>query len=348
MASATPAQQRRVVTLEQLIVDTFTRIDDAGVEKPVEQPDQIGGGGTYTVIGSRLFLPPSRVGMIADYTPESLPEDMQATLKTFGPEMWAFRERTDGHPTARAVNRYRGEVRGFEYLTEPSLITPKGLEGTAFNDPLPSTIHFISYPAPRAKKVLSEVAELKKSRGWSPLVVWEPQDEDLETWMTFGAEVDIIGPNHDEALRLYSLITGPEFTDDDIKSTLTKICRQFAYMRPRVGAIIRAGHMGCCYAAPDPKGFRPDVKWLPAYWSKEREGSTEKVVDPTGAGNAFMGGVAAALDEGKTLEEAVKWGSVAASFTIEQNGLPTLTKGEDGKELWNGEDPWERVKAMGA
>ena len=39
---------------------------------------------------------------------------------------------------------------------------------------------------------------------------------------------------------------------------------------------------------------------------------------------------------------AVKWGSVAASFVIEQDGLPTLTVA-DGRELWNGQDSWDRL-----
>ncbi|WWD18480.1 hypothetical protein CI109_102932 [Kwoniella shandongensis] len=341
MATPSSSQPTRVVTLEHLILDTFTRVDEDGVETPVEQPDQIGGGGTYTIIGARMFLPPSRLGMVVDYTPSTLPEEIKDQLKSYGEELWAFRERQDGHPTARAVNRYKGQTRGFEYLTRPLLLTPSLLEGTPFHDPLPSTIHFISYPAPRAEKVLSEV---RKVEGWTPRIVWEPEDETLEDLRQVAGEVDIIAPNHNEALRLFSLIAPPSFTDDDVKSTLTRVCRQLAYLRPRIGAIIRAGHLGCCYASTETEGYRPDVKWIPAYWHEGRDGWKGKVVDPTGAGNAFMGALGAALDEGKSLDEAVRWGSVAASFTIEQNGLPKLTKGEDGKELWNGESPLDRLK----
>jgi hypothetical protein len=41
------------------------------------------------------------------------------------------------------------------------------------------------------------------------------------------------------------------------------------------------------------------------------------------------------------------WGTVAASFIIEQHGLPEVSM-EVGGELWNGEDPWERLKALRA
>lgn len=50
--------------------------------------------------------------MIVDYTPETLPLPMIASLEAFGKDMWAFRRRKDGHGTTRAVNRYRGQVRG--------------------------------------------------------------------------------------------------------------------------------------------------------------------------------------------------------------------------------------------
>lgn len=91
-------------------------------------------------------------------------------------------------------------------------------------------------------------------------------------------------------------------------------------------------------------------RWLPAYHT----GSPDRVVDPTGGGNTFLGALAVALARGKSLEEAAAWGSVAASFAIEQVGTPTLGKikdrNEDGKqggETWNGvrvDDRFEEFK----
>jgi sugar/nucleoside kinase (ribokinase family) len=75
--------------------------------------------------------------------------------------------------------------------------------------------------------------------------------------------------------------------------------------------------------------------WLPAYFGEGKE-EQERVVDPTGGGNGFLGGLAVALARGKGLEEAAAWGSVAASFAIEQVGMPVLGKDETGRETWNG------------
>lgn len=76
-------------------------------------------------------------------------------------------------------------------------------------------------------------------------------------------------------------------------------------------------------------------KWIPAYHQ-----DSPKVVDPTGGGNAFLGGLAVALARGNKLEDAAAWGSVAASFAIEQIGMPKLAAGGDDDkscpETWNG------------
>jgi hypothetical protein len=71
--------------------------------------------------------------------------------------------------------------------------------------------------------------------------------------------------------------------------------------------------------------------WIPAY---HRDPS--RVTDPTGGGNAFLGGLAVGLARGKGLEEAAKWGSISASFAIEQVGVPVLGQDAEGNEVWNG------------
>ncbi|KAL1842609.1 hypothetical protein VTJ49DRAFT_4657 [Mycothermus thermophilus] len=85
-------------------------------------------------------------------------------------------------------------------------------------------------------------------------------------------------------------------------------------------------------------------RWLPAYYGTGYQGdASEKVVDPTGGGNTFLGGLAVALARGKTMEEACAWGHVAASFAIEQVGFPVLSVDEEGREVWNGVRVEERL-----
>ncbi|CCC08298.1 hypothetical protein SMACR_01846 [Sordaria macrospora] len=80
-------------------------------------------------------------------------------------------------------------------------------------------------------------------------------------------------------------------------------------------------------------------RWLSAYHT-----DASKVVDPTGGGNTFLGGLGVALARGKSIEEACAWGSVAASFAIEQVGVPELGRDGEGREVWNGERVEERLR----
>ncbi|MFO7966871.1 MAG: ribokinase [Archaeoglobaceae archaeon] len=61
-----------------------------------------------------------------------------------------------------------------------------------------------------------------------------------------------------------------------------------------------------------------------------------KAVDTTGAGDAFCGGLAAALDRGETLQEAVKLGNLAGALSTTKMGaqeaLPTRAEIEECKK----------------
>lgn len=82
-------------------------------------------------------------------------------------------------------------------------------------------------------------------------------------------------------------------------------------------------------------------RWVPAYFGEKDQ---DRVVDPTGGGNGFLGGLALALARGHSLEEAACWGSVSASLCIEQVGVPVLGADEHGKETWNGERAEDRLQ----
>jgi hypothetical protein len=80
---------------------------------------------------------------------------------------------------------------------------------------------------------------------------------------------------------------------------------------------------------------------LPALSELALTPKSHSVVDPTGGGNAFLGGFSIGLARGQPILEAVAWGSVAASFAIEQVGTPVLTKQEEFKEITEGQSQEE-------
>lgn len=103
--------------------------------------------------------------------------------------------------------------------------------------------------------------------------------------------------------------------------------------------VVRSGKEGCYIATKE------NTAWLPAYHQ-----NSEKVVDPTGGGNTFLGGFSITLARASTIdfaaiENAVVYGAVAASFAIEQIGMPTLGRAE-GEETWNDDSVGKRIREL--
>ncbi|KAI0824594.1 Ribokinase-like protein [Trametes gibbosa] len=330
---------REFVSLGMFIIDEFSFADEHGNPTGKCLPPQIGGGGTYAAIGARIWLPPSSVGMIIDRG-DDFPVHIQSALDTYGEDLWLFRD-NQGRDTTRALNAYRGELRGFEYLTPRIRITPHDLSGTKLARP--RILHFICSPS-RASEIMAEV---KQDDSWHPTTVYEPipdrcVPEELPALQAVLPDISVLSPNAEEALSLLSMSLSPT------KALVEEACRRFLDMgvgpEGRGSVIIRSGAMGACVA----ERGQPAI-WVDAYWGGP--GSAAKVVDVTGAGNSFLGGLGAglALANGD-VREATLYATISASFTIEQEGLPRLTQGtnEDGRQVerWNEDSPERRLKEL--
>jgi sugar/nucleoside kinase (ribokinase family) len=185
-----------------------------------------------------------------------------------------------------------------------------------------------------------------------PMIIWEPVPDvcvpnELENCFEAVKLVDVISPNHVELAaffreRVIEDQLDPSSDEADGVSieidppTVEKYAKVF--LASGIGLngsgliVVRCGKDGAFAAT------REKTQWFPAYHSE----STTKVVDPTGGGNAFLGGLAVGLARDKSMEESCIWGSIAASFAIEQIGMPKLTKPQN-EEQWNGAIVWERV-----
>ena len=177
-----------------------------------------------------------------------------------------------------------------------------------------------------------------------PLFVWEPvpdlctsdEFENCQRALTF---VDVVSPNHGELGGFFGKDTNG--SDSVNFRLIEELCSQWLKggIGPdgKGGIVVRCGKDGCIVARD---GLR---KWLPAYHQ-----SAEKVLDPTGGGNGFLGGLAVGLVRAgaspgvEHLEEAAIWGSISASFAIEQVGMPILSHTPED-ERWNGVRVEERL-----
>lgn len=175
-----------------------------------------------------------------------------------------------------------------------------------------AAFHFLAKPSDLEGQV-AELLELRRKHGITarPLLVWEPappfcKATNREDHINVCQLVDTFSPNHLELTYL--------FEDDQVikpfdPSQLVSYAQRFLDAGVGVSGqgsvVIRAREHGCLIMS---RSVEPN--WLPPFYSP----TSPEVVDPTGAGNAFLGGFTAALVRSTSLTEAAMLGSVSASF----------------------------------
>jgi len=128
--------------------------------------------------------------------------------------------------------------------------------------------------------------------------------------------VDVLVPNEFEATSLIGL---PVDSDEQIRAAASALRATGA-----ANVIITLGGRGALLATA--QGFRH----FPAF--------PVKPVDTTAAGDAFVGCLGAALAEGRTLEEAMRWGNAAGALSTTKKGAqPSLPQRKEVEKLLSGD-----------
>lgn len=202
-----------------------------------------------------------------------------------------------------------------------------------------------------------------------PIFVWEPvpdlcTPEEQENFFAASRLVDVVSPNE---LELGMMFGRPGWSEDNRQDgELVKRIFESGIGPDGNGILaIRAGKDGS-YSYSKTQRI-----WLPAYHQPDPSGATA-VVDPTGAGNSFLGALAQGIMSANrepakvidsTLAASEKWreamdswgkskyipmalicATVAAGFVVEQIGVPQVSVSKEGRELWNGTEFTERVR----
>lgn len=253
--------------------------------------------------------------------------------------------RDDSRLTTRGWNSYPSDTsdhRAFRYLTPKKRLEASDLIATGLVRA--RCVHLICSPA-RAAGLRNELIEAGAVR---QIAVWEPvpdlcTPEHREKMLRTVGMMEVVSPNAEELAGFWADEELPEGEWERMETLAARVSEAGAGT-----VVVRAGKLGCLVVGKD------GAVRLPAYYDEVGERNHTKVVDPTGGGNAFVGGLGIGMARGMDMVEAAAMGTVAASFAIEQIGMPVLTQGVDGEELWNGvrvsdrlEEYRRRLQALG-
>ncbi|KAK0737189.1 Ribokinase-like protein [Apiosordaria backusii] len=304
-----------------------------------------GGSGLYSTLGARLAAKDAttseRIGCLV-LAGSDFPDTVAETLRDWGItlrlQQVADRLSTRGLLQYQGIN-FKDQV--FKYTTTPLQHTTADL---ADHPRILGSLAFYFLASPQDLEVsvsLLQVLRHHNSVPAQPLLVWEPAPASCRTelrneHLRAAKLVDVYSPNHTELLAAFQLgnATPTIFDCNIIEDLALQILESGVGPDGQGAVVIRCGEHGSLAVSQS-----YSARWFPAFY----DSTSSKVIDATGAGNSFLGALTVKLVEGAGLTEAVIMGLVAASFSIEQIGLPERAV-TDGTETWNGVGVSSRVE----
>lgn len=305
----------------------------------------MGGAGTFSAIGARLFSPPPQsksVGWIIDAGTD-FPDELRSLVSSWDTGVLI---QPRNALTTRGWNGYgENDHRAFKYLTEKKRLTAEDLTPELL---AAKSFHLICSAvrcSELVQRILERRAEALGSDAPRPIIVWEPvpdlcTPEELENTKAALNCVDVLSPNHEELGALFGFEHASGVEKQAVEKHAGELVASGIGRQGEGVIVVRSGKIGCYIAR---SGGDKRSCWLPAYHTDQ-----SKVIDPTGGGNGFLGGLAVGLVRTNfDVVEAARWGSVAASLCIEQVGMPQLADfPSGGKELWNGVSVEDRLRDL--
>jgi len=276
------------------------------VQTPYDRRREVlGGAASYFSLAARLYAPVRLMGVVGDDFRETDLERLQKKGVDIGGV-----DRAKGR-SFRWLGRYDHDL-----VTAETINTDLGVFGdwepqvpASFTD---SEFVFLANILPEIQLRMLEQVRAPVVVALDTMNYWiERKREALTTVM---ARVDIVTINEAEARQFRGT------------HNVIRAAREILALGPRAVVIKRAEY-GALALMRGTGGGAPRLFWTPAY-------PLEEVRDPTGAGDAFAGGLlghlarAGKLDD-RTLCRAVLHGTVCASFAVEQFSVDGIEQADE-------------------
>lgn len=316
-------------------------IDDIYVQDGTVHKNIPGGGGMFAMLGGCVVSPTLKVSNCLKWIVDrgrDFPLDVTKTIENWGSGVQFRDDALRG--TTRGWNYYKdNDFREFKYLTPKKQIGVRDWYEAFGEDQLQKVkcFHLLC----SSSRCLKIMGELQKIGCGSTIFVWEPipdlcnQEHFEEIKLILAGHHDatiVFSPNAEEGARL--------FNDDEplsLEECMQYIWKFDKYMGARNICVLRCGKLGSvALSARDLESGNRTVIHLPAYHSN----SPDKVIDPTGGGNSYLGGFCVGFVLTGDLYVASICGNIAAGCIIEQIGVPNF---ETATRKWNGLTFYERL-----
>lgn len=294
-------KEQHIVVFGSFVVDLMSRVPRLPVAGETVKSQSFamgpGGKGSNQAIAARRAGPAATVTMITRVGTDPLAE---IAMKTYEDEGMTTRHfiRDPDRPTAAAlimVDAASGENKIAVFLGACDHFTDA--EVTGVKDVLASADVVVCQLETNlaATRRAIEIAHAAGTRVILNPAPAQPLADDLL------AMVDVLTPNETEAALLAGLSIRPETIETDARAAAR------ALLARGVGSVIvTLGRYGALVVTPDEIEFLPPV--------------AVAVVDTTGAGDAFNGGLAVGLAEGKSLVEAARFANVVGALSVTRVG----------------------------
>ncbi|MEM1330836.1 MAG: PfkB family carbohydrate kinase [Planctomycetota bacterium] len=274
-------------------------IDTIETPSGERREELLGGSGTYFAAAASFYAPVRLVAAVGD----DFPDSFNAVFEKFPQVDTEGLERRGGSKTFRWGGRYMEDMDHRE-----TLFTELGVLGEA-PPPVPQNFRdsqfvFLANGHPAVQSAMLDAIDSPKLSVVDTMDLWiDTAREPLEALLK---RVDGLVLNFDEAEQFTGL------------RNPVAAGRKLLELGPRF-VVVKKGEHGCILV------HRDGIGALPAY-------PTERVVDPTGAGDSFAGGLMGALaasndaDPGsiESVHAALAHGTVVASFNVESFTLDRL------------------------
>ncbi|RMY65874.1 hypothetical protein D0863_08826 [Hortaea werneckii] len=299
-----------------------------------------GGSVTFSTLGARLFTPkdPECVSMVFNAGGD-FPGAVIDVFKSWSITLTIHHQ--SDKPSSRGLvfyERANGNRKGFQRLTEPLPVEVTALQGTKMLSSRAFTFFGTSEYIEAQTSHIEELRQTSQRATAKPLTIWEPhakscRPDTRQSHLAACHRVDVFSPNHEELASFFEESMNPEFDHALVEEQAREFVESGIGLQGKGCIVVRAAGHGCLILSK-----QHGAVWLPSYYNSK----SPMVVDPTGAGNAFLGAFAIGFQETGSYIEAAKYGQVAASFVIEQVGLPTKF-GQGDREIWNNCNVRERL-----